>query len=90
MKIVGIHYSTRPDGQQNTTLHVLEEFNDYYKDVASGRGCEGMKAGTVYVGSYDCTDLKVGMDIEIFYDRAVETAKGTFQPIKLIQVLNKK
>lgn len=90
MKIVGMHYSTKPDGQQSTTLHVLEEFNEYYKAAASGRGCNGMKAGTIYVGSYDCTGLEVGLEIEIYYDRAVETAKGTFQRIKLIQVLNEK
>lgn len=90
MKIVGIHFSTKPDGQQSTTLHVEEEFNSYYKDEAAGRGCAGKKVETIYIGGYDCSGLEIGSEIEIYYDRARESSKGTFQPIKLIQVIGKK
>ena len=35
----------------------------------------------------DISDLEIGMEIEIFYDKAVVTAKGTFQTVKKIVVL---
>lgn len=45
------------------------------------------KAEAIYVGSYDISDLEIGMEIEIYYDKAVVTAKGTFQTVKKILVL---
>ncbi|WP_281418861.1 hypothetical protein [Vallitalea pronyensis] len=41
------------------------------------------------IGNYDCSALKVGMDIDILYDKAITTAKGTFQTIKRIDVISK-
>lgn len=87
MKVLGMNFSTNSNGQKTTTLHVAEEFNSYYSNVESGRGSIGMKVDTVYVGDYDCSSLKVGMDIEIFYEKAITTKKGTFQPIKKIEVI---
>ncbi|MEL7606059.1 MAG: hypothetical protein AAGU39_08395 [Sedimentibacter saalensis] len=89
MKLLGKNYSTNTNGQQSTTLHVAEEFNSYYTNVETGRGCVGMKVDSIYVGDYDCSALKVGMDIEVLYDKAITTTKGTFQPIKRIDVINK-
>lgn len=87
MKILGMNYSTNANGQKATMIHVSEEFNSYYTNAEGGRGCVGMKADSVYVGNYDCSALKVGMDIDILYDKAITTAKGTFQPIKRIDVI---
>ncbi len=90
MKIIGMSYSINANGQKVTTIHVAEEFNDYYTNVETGRGCVGMKVEAIYVGDYDCSGFKVGMDIDILYDKAITTSKGkTFQPIKRIDVLNK-
>ncbi|RKI41202.1 hypothetical protein D7V86_10500 [bacterium D16-51] len=87
MKIIGIHYSTNGEGKKVSTLHVSDNFNDYYSNAEAGRGCVGQKADTVYVGNFDCSHLKVGMEIDICYDKAITTAKGTFQPIKRIDIL---
>lgn len=87
MKIIGINYSTNSDGIITSTLQVIDEYNDYYNNPDAGRGCIGKKADSVYIGDYDCSELKVGMDIEIFYDKAISTKKGTFQPVKRIEVL---
>lgn len=89
MKILGMNYSTNSNGQKTTTIHVAEDFNSYYTDANVGRGCEGMKVDSIYVGTYDCSGLKVGMNVDILYDKAVTTAKGTFQSIKRIDVLSK-
>lgn len=87
MKILGMNYSMNANGQKTTTLQVAEEFNAYYTNVEAGRGCVGMKVESVYVGDYDCSALKVGMDIDILYDKAITTAKGTFQQIKRIDIV---
>lgn len=89
MKILGMNFSTNANGEKATTLHVAEEFNAYYTNNEAGRGCIGMKADSVYVGKYDCSGLKIGMDIDILYDKAITTAKGTFQTIKRIDIMNK-
>ena len=47
----------------------------------------GKRTEAIYVGSYDISDLEIGMEIEIYYDKAVSTAKGTFQTVKKIIVL---
>ena len=89
MTIVGINHVINDKGQILSTLHVVGEFEDYYKNAAANRGCEGRKAESIYVGAYDCTTLKVGMEIEILYDKAVSNSKGGFfQPVKKIEVLS--
>ena len=87
MHLVGLNYTTNAAGGKNTTLQVTEEYNQYYSDVEAGRGCAGVKVDSIYVGDMDCSGLKIGMDIDILYDKAITTAKGTFQPIKRIDVL---
>lgn len=87
MTVVGKHFSRNSAGEITTTLHVSEKFDDYYKNSEAGRGCEGQKVETIYVGNYDCSGIKVGSLIEVFYDKAISTSKGTFQGIKKIDVL---
>ncbi len=88
MKIIGIHYTVNDDGVQKSTLHVISEFDTFYSDSDGKRGCVGHKAESIYVGEYDVTNLKVGMQIDVLYDRAISTRNGTYQPIKRIDVLS--
>ena len=87
MQLVGIS-SYENGGKKSSTLHVLREFDAYQDNPAAGRTCEGQCAESIYVGSYDCSGLEVGQDIEIYYGKAVTTAKGTFQPVALIRILS--
>ncbi|MBS5984462.1 MAG: hypothetical protein KIC67_17950 [Clostridium butyricum] len=89
MILVGMNFSTNASGAKNTTLYVNDDFNAYYSNTEAGRGCIGKKTDSIYVGDYDCSALKVGMDIEILYDKAITTKRGTFQPIKKIEVVSK-
>lgn len=88
-KLVGMNFSKNAEGTVNTTLQINEDYPSYYSDKDAGRGCLGQKADSVYVGSYDCSGLKIGMEIEIYYDKAVTTKNGTFAPIKKIEVTSK-
>lgn len=88
-KIVGINYTTNDTGKRSTTLHVEDDFPEYYSNSEAGRNCSGKRVTTIYVGDYDCTTLKVGNEVEIYYDKAISTKNGTFQPIKLIEIVNK-
>lgn len=87
MFIVGIS-SNESGGRKSTTLHVLSEFDAYQNNPEAGRTCEGQKAESIYVGNYDCSELELGQEIEIYYGKAITTAKGTFQPVALIRVLS--
>lgn len=87
MIIVGIS-SNESGGRKSTTLHVLSEFDAYQNNPEVGRTCEGQKAESIYVGNYDCSELELGQEIEIYYGKAITTAKGTFQPVALIRVLS--
>lgn len=89
MVIVGMHYTTNEEGIKHTTIHVKENFESFYNNAENGRKAVGMKVSSIYVGAYDCLNLKVGMDINIYYDRAIVTAKGTFQPVKKIEIVEK-
>lgn len=89
MIIMGMNFSTSSDGVTNTTIHVADAFNPYYTNAEAGRGCVGKKVDAVYVGNYDCSNLKVGMEIDVLYDKAISTSKGTFQPVKRIDVISK-
>lgn len=87
-KIIGMSLTVSDSGRVSTTLHLSSEFPEYQDNPEEGRSCIGQKAESVYVGTYDCSALKVGMEIEIYYDKAITTAKGTFQPIKRIEVIS--
>ena len=90
MTVVGMNVTVNSNGEKTTTLHVIEEFEGYYNNPQNGRTCTGKKAGTVYVGTYDCSSIKVGSEVDIYYDKAVSTSKGTlFQSVKKIEVLSK-
>lgn len=87
MTLMGMNYTTSENGQKNTTLQVADDYAEYYNNPAAGRGCVGKRVDSVYVGGYNCSALKVGMEIEILYDKAIQTAKGTFQVVKRIEVI---
>lgn len=87
MIIVGMNTTTNSNGELNTTLYVTTEFDTYYDNPAAGRSCIGQKTESVFVGTYDCSKLKIGMDVEIYYDKAVTTSRGTFQSVKLINIV---
>lgn len=87
MHLVGLNYTTNENGSKNTTLQVTDDYNSYYSNAEAGRGCMGVKVDSIYVGDIDCSGLKIGMDIDILYDKAIMTAKGTFQPVKRIEII---
>lgn len=89
MTLIGKHYSTNANGERVTTLHVSDDFNSYYENRDAGRGCEGQKVDTIYVGTYDVSSLKIGMMIDISYEKAISTSKGTFQSVKRIDIVGK-
>ncbi|HBJ2623000.1 TPA: hypothetical protein LA827_002780 [Clostridium botulinum] len=87
MILVGMNFSTNASGVKTTTLHVNDDFNAYYINAEAGRGCIGKKTDSIYVGDFDCSALKVGMEIEVMYEKAITTKRGTFQPVKRIDIL---
>ena len=87
MKILGITSTVLEGGQKSYTLHTAESFPAYANDISKGRSAEGQRVEAVYIGNYDCSNLKIGMEIEIYFDKAITTNKGTFQTVKKIEVL---
>lgn len=87
MTIIGMNYTTSSEGKKNYTLQVADEYDSYYSNAEAGRGCIGQKTDAIYVGAYDCSQIKVGMQIEVMYDKAVNTRNGIYQPIKKIVVV---
>ena len=49
MKIVGLHFTTNANGQKNTTLQVVDDYNPYYENAEAGRGCIGIKKLSRYM-----------------------------------------
>lgn len=86
MKVVGIS-RTAGDKGVLSTLYVTDVFDSYFSNSELGRSCTGMKAESIYVGDYDVSKLKIGDEIEIYYGKALTTAKGVFQTIKKIDVV---
>lgn len=89
MTVLGINRTVNANGATNTTLHIAEDFDNYYTNPEAGRSCDGKKVSSIYIGSYDCSKIKVGMEIDISYEKAITTAKGTYQPIKRIDIISK-
>lgn len=87
MTVVGINSTTNESGVKNSTLQLLEEYDSFYNNPAAGRSSIGKKASSVYVGGYDVSNIKVGMEIEIYYDKAISTRNGMFQMVKRIEVI---
>lgn len=88
-KIIGMSAVRREDGRIYTTLYLSSPFESYFNSPENGRSCQGEMVDKVYVADYDCKNLKVGMEINIFYDKAVSSKKGVFQQIVLIQPVTK-
>lgn len=87
MTLLGISSTLNSSGQKVATLYVAEDFPDYYHSIENGRTCSGKMANGVYVGMYDISALKVGMEIDILYDKAITSSKGTFQQVKRIDII---
>ena len=88
MKLVGKNYTVKDSGETLTTLHVIDDFSEYQRQADSGRFCEGHCCDNIYVGVYDCTKLVIGSEIEIFYDKAIQTKTGgIFQPVREIRMV---
>jgi len=68
MRIIGMSYSTK-NGERKYRLEVADSFEPYFKDTGEGRNAIGEKVESIYVGSLDCSQLKVGMEIELIYGR---------------------
>lgn len=89
MKLIGLNSTTNSQGKTTTTLHVADNFNDYYSNAEAGRSCQGLKVESIYAGTIDCSMLQVGMEIDIAYDKAVTTTNGrVYQPVKKIEILD--
>lgn len=88
MKLVGMNFSVKENGK-TTTLYVEQDFEPFYKEEDGTKGFVGKKAESIYAGYYDCSKLKVGDEIEIYYGKAITTKSGKpFQTIKKIEKLN--
>ena len=87
MKLIGISSIANEAGEKSYRLYIAEPFPDYANDAEKGRHAIGSKADGLYVGKYDCSKLKVGDEIEVYFDKAVTTKTGTFQPVKKIEVI---
>lgn len=90
MTIVGISGTKNANGEMTSTLHVTDEFQSYYNDKESGRSCVGKRTESIYVGHYDISNLKVGMEIEVLYGKAISGRNGTYQPVARIDILGNK
>lgn len=87
MMIIGISYYMNKNSERTYTLHVSEPFEAYFSSDDGSRGCVGQKTDSIFVGNYDCSTLKPGMEIDIFFDRAISTRSGSYQPVKRIDVI---
>lgn len=87
MQVLGISYNTNTNGDTISTLYVSSEFEPYYQNPEAGRNCQGVRTESIYVGDFDVSDIKVGMEIEISYDKAIQTKHGLYQPIKRIDII---
>ena len=86
--VIGMH-TAKKNGKTTSTLHLAEEFSDYMKNASEGRTASGKQATSVYIGEYPTTDITIGAEIEILYDKAIVSNHGTFQPINRILVVKK-
>jgi len=87
MKVIGKCGSKKADGTTTTTLQITEQFGEYYKDSAAGRFCDGENCDSIYVGTYDCSKIPIGAEIEILYGKAMQTKTGgIYQPVQEIRV----
>lgn len=88
-KIVGISGSISEDGRRFTTIHGMCDFEDYYHNPETNRFCEGKQVEKINAGSFDCSNIRVGQNVEIYYSKAIQTKNGLYQPISSIIVADK-
>lgn len=88
MTVVGINFAVNQHGERTSTLHVVDDFEAFYNNEETGRSCIGQKCETIYVGTTDVSNIEVGSIIDVFYDKAVQTKNGLYQPVKSIKVLD--
>lgn len=86
-KIVGIVQGKNKAGLPVFTLHTISPFDDYFNAPENGRTCEGMKAESLYAGAYDCSNLKVGQEIEVYFEKAIVANGKPFQNVAFINVV---
>lgn len=85
--IIGILSNTK-NGATTSTLHLAEDPSEFHN--RDGRKALGKVVSTVYVGEYDCSALRVGQEVEIFFSQAFKSNTGNvFQQVKLIQPISK-
>lgn len=85
--IIGILSNTK-NGTTTSTLQIAEEPSDYHN--RDGRKAIGKVVSTVYVGDYDCSALRIGQEVDIFFSQAFKSNTGNvFQQVKLIQPITK-
>lgn len=82
MRVEGIY-----NNNGKSTLYVSHEPESYYNDQANGRIFQGRFVKSLYIGSYDISNLKVGSIIEIYYGEPKSTKNGTYAPVKKIEVI---
>ena len=88
LNVIGKSWSINSAGEKLTTLYVSEPFGTYYYN-GEGRGAEGEACQSIYVGNMDCSSIKPGTSIEVYYGQAVRTKDGrSFQPVKKIEVID--
>jgi len=87
MRIIGISSTEKENGRVFSTLYVEADFEAYFDNPEAGRTCSGRKTDSIYVGDYDCSGLEPGMFIDILYGKAINTARGPYQPIRRIDVV---
>lgn len=90
MKVLGkYNYFKQGTNTLVTYLYVSTPFATYQSDTEKGRYCEGVAVDVLYAGEIDCTDVKVGSTIEVYYGKAYTTKDGkTIQPICKIEVVD--
>lgn len=90
MVLLGKSFTKNKDGEMIYTLYCSDSFPAYFSGGENGRGCEGKRVEQVYAGNYDCSGFKLGADIEVLYEKAVQTKNGIYSPIKRIDVIGGK
>lgn len=86
-KVIGIQMNTTKDGRISTILHLMGAFPAYSNNTAAGRNAVGNAVEVVYVGTVDCAHVKVGSIVDVIYDKAITTRKGTFQSVKRVELV---
>lgn len=88
-KIEGILQGRSKAGEPVYTIFYSEDFGDYDNNPENGRFCKGRKTGEIYAHTYDCSNLEAGMEIEVFYEKAILFNGKPVQSVAFINILSK-